>query len=110
MKGTLGTPPCSNATNDQKWNFENGYIVSQNDAKFCIDVDVHESCQTTPNGNLVVKMSPCNVTNKITTLPIISDLARIELIEFGIKTDGVLTELSGKVTWQTTRQLDKAHH
>ncbi|RHY20870.1 hypothetical protein DYB36_010424 [Aphanomyces astaci] len=106
---TLRTSPCSNVTNDQKWSFENGYIVNHNDAKFCIDVDVHGSCETTPNGNLVVKMSPCNVTKR-RTLPIISDLARIELIEFGIKTDGVLTELSGKVTWQTTRQLDKAHH
>ncbi|RHZ00651.1 hypothetical protein DYB35_012169, partial [Aphanomyces astaci] len=106
---TLGTSPCSNVTNDQKWSFENGYIVNHNDAKFCIDVDVHGSCETTPNGNLVVKMSPCNVTKR-RTLPIISDLARIELIEFGIKTDGVLTELSGKVTWQTPRQLDKAHH
>ncbi|RQM21950.1 hypothetical protein B5M09_011486 [Aphanomyces astaci] len=106
---TLRTSPCSNATNDQKWSFQNGYIMNNNDAKYCIDVDVHGSCEATPNGNLVVKMSPCNVAT-IRTLPKISHLARIELIEFGIKTGGVLTELSGKVTWQTTRQLDKAHH
>ncbi|RHX97717.1 hypothetical protein DYB36_013769 [Aphanomyces astaci] len=60
---TLRTSPCSNVINDQKWSFVNGYIVSQNDAKFCIDI--------------------------------------------GIKTDGsVLTELSGKVTWQTNRHTD----
>ncbi|ETV80045.1 hypothetical protein H257_07227 [Aphanomyces astaci] len=103
---TLGTSPCSNVTNDQKWSFVNGYIVSQNDAKFCIDVDVHGSCQTTPNGNLVVKMSPCNVTEE-PTKPNYMYQAAHEPLEIGIKTDGgVLTELSGKVTWQTNRRTD----
>ncbi|RHY83269.1 hypothetical protein DYB26_013462 [Aphanomyces astaci] len=57
---TLRTSPCSNVTNDQKWSFVNGTIVSQNNAKFCIQVDVNVNRPTTPNGNLVVNLSPCN--------------------------------------------------
>ncbi|RHY34269.1 hypothetical protein DYB25_014061 [Aphanomyces astaci] len=103
---TLRTSPCSNVINDQKWSFVNGYIVSQNDAKFCIDVDVHKSCPTTPNGNFVVNMSPCNVTEE-PTKPNHMYQAAHEPLEIGIKTDGsVLTELSGKVTWQTNRHTD----
>ncbi|RQM22394.1 hypothetical protein B5M09_008812 [Aphanomyces astaci] len=96
---------CSKDNRDQKWIVANGNLASQNDANFCVRVDVDP---TTPDGNLVVDMSPCNEQRKhpISKFPV----AR-EPLEIGIKTDGgVLTELSGKVTWQTTRQSNAENH
>ncbi|RHY69921.1 hypothetical protein DYB30_011080 [Aphanomyces astaci] len=99
---TLRTSPCSKDNRDQKWSVANGNIASQNDANFCIDVDVNRP--TTPDGNLVVAVSPCN---KQPTQPISIVGAADEPLEIGIRSDGdVLIELSGKVTWKNTLQSD----
>ncbi|RHY36463.1 hypothetical protein DYB34_014257, partial [Aphanomyces astaci] len=93
---TLRTSPCSKEDNDQKWSVSNGKIASQNDANFCIDVNR----PTTPDGDLVVAVSPCNEqpTQAISIVP-----AADEPLEIGIRSYGdVLVELSGNVTWQNT--------
>ncbi|RHY80585.1 hypothetical protein DYB35_013830 [Aphanomyces astaci] len=93
---TLRTSPCSKEDNDQKWSVSNGKIASQNDANFCIDVNR----PTTPDGDLVVAVSPCNEqpTQAISIVP-----AADEPLKIGIRSYGdVLVELSGNVTWQNT--------
>ncbi|ETV73503.1 hypothetical protein H257_11626 [Aphanomyces astaci] len=99
---TLRTSPCSKDNRDQKWSVANGNIASQNDANFCIDVDVNRP--TTPDGNLVVAVSPCNEqpTQPISIVP-----AADEPLKIGIKTNGDgLTAFSGNVKWKTNRHSD----
>ncbi|ETV72602.1 hypothetical protein H257_12360 [Aphanomyces astaci] len=97
---TLHTYDCSKVNHNQKWSVANGNIASQNDANFCIDVDV--KCSKTPDGNLVVAMYRCNGhQNQLISMVPAAD----EPLEIGIKTNGgVLTEWFGKVTWETSRK------
>ncbi|RHY98028.1 hypothetical protein DYB37_006532 [Aphanomyces astaci] len=97
---TLHTYYCSKVNRNQKWSVANGNIASQNDANFCIDVDVNRP--TTPDGNLVVAMYRCNGhPNQLISMVPAAD----EPLEIGIKTNGgVLTEWYGKVTWETNRK------
>ncbi|RHZ10597.1 hypothetical protein DYB37_013898, partial [Aphanomyces astaci] len=100
----LHTSPCSKDNRDQQWSVANGNIASQNDAKFCIDVNR----PTTPDGNLVVTVSPCNKqpTQSISIVP-----ATDEPLEIGIKTNGDgLTVFPGGVKLQSTSHPHRQSH
>ncbi|RHY35540.1 hypothetical protein DYB34_014062 [Aphanomyces astaci] len=95
---TLRTSPCSTHNQNQKWNIVNKTIVSQNHAKFCIHVDVDHP----PNddGTLEVAIFPCN---RLPHQEISLQGTSFEPLEIKIKAHrGILTETSGKLTWQTT--------
>ncbi|RHY44581.1 hypothetical protein DYB30_012795 [Aphanomyces astaci] len=100
----LHTSPCSKDNRDQKWSVADGNIASQNDAKFCIDVNR----PTTPDVNLVVTVSPCNKqpTQSIAIVP-----ATDEPLEIGIKTNGDgLTPFPGGVKLQSTSHPHRQSH